>query len=288
MLLPEVVAWLAVRPGGLFVDATLGLGGHTRGLLDAGAARVIGLDRDASTLAAAREALGADAQRVECVHADFRQLPQVLDARGIDAVDGIVADLGVSSRQLDDPVRGLSFRQAGPLDMRLDRSTGPTLAERLRAVDDVTLAEVIWRFGEERHSRRIARAIVAAERRGELTDTAALAAVVRRAAHARGWQRIDPATRTFQALRIWTNEELEGLDGFITDAAARLRPGGRLAVIAFHSLEDRIVKHTCRLLSAGDERFLVRTKRPVVPADDECARNPRARSARLRVLERVA
>lgn len=288
VLVAEVVHWLVQRPGGLYVDATLGLGGHTRALLDAGAARVIGVDRDASTFDVARQALGAGVSQVDFVHADFRELDSVLAARGLDTVDGIVADLGVSSRQLDDPARGLSFRRAGPLDMRLDQSTGASLADRLRGVDDVTLADVIWKYGEERRSRRVARAIVAAERRGELTDTAALASVVRRAVGAPGWQRIDPATRTFQALRIWTNEELEGLDRFIIAAADRLRPGGRLAVIAFHSLEDRVVKHTYRHLSAGSERFVVRTKRPVTPGDDECASNPRARSARLRVLERVA
>ena len=288
VLLAEVVTWLVPRPGGVYVDATLGLGGHTRGLLEAGAARVIGFDRDLSTLEAARAALGDAAAGVETVHTDYRRIAEVLAERGIAGVDGIVADLGVSSRQLDDPERGLSFRKAGPLDMRLDQSTGLTLGERLAQVDEATLADVIYEFGEERHSRRIARAIVRVRDRGELGDTAALASVVRRAAGGGGWQRIDPATRTFQALRIWTNDELTGLDRFVVDAASVLRPGGRLAIIAFHSLEDRAVKHTFRRLSAEDERFTVLTRRPVVPEADESARNPRARSARLRVLERVA
>jgi 16S rRNA (cytosine1402-N4)-methyltransferase len=158
----------------------------------------------------------------------------------------------------------------------------------LQSVDETTLADVIWRFGEERHSRRVARAIVAARDRGELTDTAALAAVVRRAAGGRGWQRIDPATRTFQALRIWVNAELDGLEAFLDAACHVLAPGGRLAVIAFHSLEDRVVKHTFRRLAGESAVWRLVTRRPVVPGEDECARNPRARSARLRVLERVA
>ncbi len=190
--------------------------------------------------------------------------------------------------QLDDPDRGFSFRQAGPLDMRMDPSRDASLGDRLQAVDEVTLADVIWRFGEERHSRRVARAIVGARARGELVDTGALAAVVRRAAGGRGWQRLDPATRTFQALRIWVNAELEGLDNFLEAACRVLAPDGRLAVIAFHSLEDRVVKHTFRRLAGESAVWRLVTRRPVVPGDDECARNPRARSARLRVLERVA
>jgi 16S rRNA (cytosine1402-N4)-methyltransferase len=172
--------------------------------------------------------------------------------------------------------------------MRMDPSRDASLGERLQAVDDATLADVIWRFGEERHSRRIARAIVAARDRGELIDTGALASVVRRAAGGRGWQRIDPATRTFQALRIWVNAELDGLDAFLEAACHVLAPEGRLAVIAFHSLEDRVVKHTFRRLAGESAAWRLVTRRPVVPGDDECARNPRARSARLRVLERVA
>jgi 16S rRNA (cytosine1402-N4)-methyltransferase len=170
----------------------------------------------------------------------------------------------------------------------MDPSRDVPLADRLRAVDETTLADVIWRFGEERKSRRVARAIVAARDRDELTDTTALASVVRRAAGGRGWQRIDPATRTFQALRIWVNAELDGIDMFLEAACRVLAPEGRLAVIAFHSLEDRVVKHTFRRLAGESAAWRLVTRRPVVPDDDECARNPRARSARLRVLERVA
>lgn len=288
VLVDEVVAALAVRPGGVYVDGTLGAGGHTRRLIEAGAARVIGIDRDAAALETAREALGPLAASVEFVHGDYRQLPGVLDALGVGLVDGVLADLGASSMQLDDAHRGFSFRHAGPLDMRMDRAGGASLEARLAEVDESALADVIWRFGEERHSRRVARAIVAARDRGELRDTAALAAVIRRAAGGRGWQRIDPATRTFQALRIWVNDELDGLEGFLEAAAGRLGAGGRLVIIAFHSLEDRVVKHTFRRLAGESAAWRLVTRRPVVPGDAEAERNPRARSARLRALERTA
>ncbi len=291
VLAGEVVALVAPRPDGLYVDCTLGAGGHTAALLAAGAGRVIAIDRDeiAMTLAQRRLAEPTDvASRVEFVHADYRNLPALLDERGVTRVDGVIADLGVSSMQLDDPARGFSFRQAGPLDMRMDRTHGEPLIERLRTVDADTLADAIWRFGEERHSRRVARAILAARDRGELTDTAALASAVRRAAGGRGWQRIDPATRTFQGPRIWVNAELDGLDAFLEQAFARLAPGGRLAVIAFHSLEDRVVKHTFRRIAADDSSAHVLTRRPIEPGDEERERNPRSRSARLRALEKAA
>jgi 16S rRNA (cytosine1402-N4)-methyltransferase len=211
----------------------------------------------------------------------------VLAARSISAVDGVLADLGVSSWQLDDPARGFSFRTNGPLDMRMDPSSGTSAAALLAEVDESTLADVIYQFGEERHSRRIARAIVRARERAPLVETAQLASVVRAAAGGRGHQRIDPATRTFQALRIWVNHELEGLEAFLESTVAALRAGGRVAVIAFHSLEDRIVKHTFRRLA--DELATVRalTRKPIRPGDSEVERNPRARSARLRALEKV-
>jgi 16S rRNA (cytosine1402-N4)-methyltransferase len=284
----EVVSLLQVRSGGCYVDGTLGAGGHTRRLLAAGAGRVIGFDRDRDALELVRSTLGAATERLDLVHDDFRHLVPVLASLGVTSVDGVLVDLGVSSMQLDDAARGFSFRQAGPLDMRMDQTRGVSLADRLRDVDETTLADVIWRLGEERHSRRVARAIVGARDRGELTDTGALAAAARRGAGGRGWQRIDPATRTFQALRIWVNEELDGLETFFESASAVLAPGGRLAVIAFHSLEDRIVKHTFRRLAADSGTLRLVTRRPVVPGDEENARNPRARSARLRVLESVA
>jgi 16S rRNA (cytosine1402-N4)-methyltransferase len=288
VLLAAVIEWLRPQPDAVYVDATLGFGGHTAALIDAGAGRVVGIDRDAGALEQARQRLGSRADRVTFVHDDYRRVPAVLGDLGLAEVQGIVADLGVSSMQIDEASRGFSFRQAGPLDMRMDRTTGMTLAERLVDVDDSELADVIFELGDERHSRRIARAIVAARDRGALTDTGVLASVVRRAAGGSGWQRIDPATRTFQALRIWVNDELGGLRTFLDVAPACLAPGGRLAVIAFHSLEDRAVKQRFRALGTDDPRFRVLTKRPVSPGEDECSRNPRARSAHLRVLERVA
>ena len=288
VLMPETIDMLAPARGGVFVDCTVGLGGHSRALLEAGATRLIGLDRDGSALAIAAETLRPYADRVELVHADYRELGRVLDERGLAGVSGALADLGVSSMQLDDVRRGFSFRRDEPLDMRMDQSQGPSAAELLRTVDERELADVIFQFGEERHSRRVARAIVAARGESPIETTGRLAAVVRRAVPHHGYQRIDPATRTFQALRIWVNRELDGLDAFLAEAARRLLAGARLAVITFHSLEDRIVKHTFRALEKTGEGLRILTKRPVTPADDEVARNPRARSAKLRAIERFA
>jgi len=283
----EVISLLQPERGGVFVDCTVGLGGHARALLERGASSLVGLDRDPAALALAREALADWKDRVDLVHADFRELAAVLDGRGVASVTGILADLGVSSMQLDTEGRGFSFRRDEPLDMRMDTTRGETAAELLARVDETELADVIFQFGEERHSRRVARAIVAARRRAPLVTTGQVADVVRRAVPHKGWQRIDPATRTFQALRIWVNRELEGLDTFLTTAAARLASGGRLVVIAFHSLEDRIVKQTFRAL-AGDHALRIVTKRPLTASESEVAVNPRARSAKLRALERVA
>jgi 16S rRNA (cytosine1402-N4)-methyltransferase len=287
VLVEEVVAALVPRAGGVYVDATVGLGGHAEALLRSGAGRLIGIDRDQAAIALAAERLSAWPERVALVHADYRRVGAVVAGEGVSAVDGVLVDFGVSSLQLDDPARGFSWRAAGPLDMRMDRSSGATLAERLAAASEGELADAIWRFGEERRSRPIARAIVAARDRGELSDTMALAAVVRRVAGGRGWQRIDPATRTFQALRIWVNRELEGLEAFLDEAFALVVPGGRLAAVAFHSLEDRVVKHTLRRWQA-DGRGRVLTRRPARPGEAEARRNRRARSARLRVVERTA
>jgi 16S rRNA (cytosine1402-N4)-methyltransferase len=267
------------------VDCTLGLGGHTRALLERGAARVIGIDRDADALRLAAERLQEFGNRLTPVHADYRQIGDVLDAHGHAMVDGVLADLGVSSMQLDADGRGFSFRRDEPLDMRMDRSSGPTAADLVNGASEHDLADVIFRFGEERYSRRIARALVDAR---PVETTSALATLVRRAIPSRGWQRIDPATRTFQALRIWVNGELDGLDRFVRDAAARLAARGRLVVITFHSLEDRIVKHTMRALPAEDAGVRVLTKKPLVASDEERERNPRARSAKLRALERTS
>ena len=285
VMVAEVIEQLEPGRGGVFVDCTVGLGGHARALIEAGASRLIGLDRDPAAVAAARDALGGFGDRVEVVHADYRRVAAVLDERGVAKVDGVLADLGVSSMQLDAPGRGFSFRQDDPLDMRMDTTAGPTAAEALRDVDERTLADVIYEFGEERHSRRVARAIVAARERGSIETTGQLAEIVRRAISRKGYTRIDPATRTFQAIRIWLNRELEGLDSFLGAAARRLADGGRMAVITFHSLEDRIVKHTLRALAAEHAGLRIRTKRPLVPSEAEIGRNPRARSAKLRAVE---
>ena len=284
-MVAEVLEQLDPSRGGVFVDCTVGLGGHARALLDSGATRLIGFDRDPAAVEAARTALKAFGERVEVVHADYRRLNAVLDERGVGQVNGVLADLGVSSMQLDEPGRGFSFRQDDPLDMRMDTTAGPTAAEALRGVDERTLANLIYEFGEERHSRRIARGIVAARERASIETTRQLADIVRRAIPRKGYSRIDPATRTFQAIRIWVNHELEGLDGFLGDAARRLAVNGRMAVITFHSLEDRIAKHTLRALQAERFGLRIRTKRPVVPGEAEIERNPRARSAKLRAAE---
>jgi len=285
----EALRHLQPEQGGVFVDCTVGLGGHSRAMLEAGATRVIGLDRDHDALGHAREALAPWADRVDLVHSDYRAIDAVLESRGVVRIDGALADLGVSSMQFDEPGRGFSFQRDEPLDMRMDRSTGDTAAALIAAADERELADTIYNFGEERFSRRIARAIVEARRVAPVDTTGKLAAIVRRAVPMRGYQRIDPATRTFQALRIWVNRELDGLDAFIGAAARRLRVGARLVVITFHSLEDRIVKHTFRALEkSADAALRVLTKKPLVPSDSEIAANPRARSAKLRAAERLA
>jgi 16S rRNA (cytosine1402-N4)-methyltransferase len=284
----EVLQMLRPERGGLFVDCTVGLGGHARALLEAGATKLIGLDRDRDALDLARQTLAPWNDRIELVHADYRSLGDVLGGRGLEAIDGALADLGVSSLQFDAPGRGFSFQRDEPLDMRMDRSQGDTAATLIARADERELADVIFAFGEERFSRRIARAIVEARSESPIATTSRLAAIVRRAIPRRGPTRIDPATRTFQALRIWVNGELDGLDRFIETAVRRLRAAARLVVITFHSLEDRIVKHTLRGLDRAGAGIRVLTKKPLVPSETEIARNPRARSAKLRAAERIA
>ena len=284
----EILQQLRPDRGGLFVDCTVGLGGHARALLAAGATRLLGLDRDRDALALAAQALAPWTDRVELIHADYRSIADVLDARGIPAIDGALADLGLSSMQLEAPGRGFSFQRDEPLDMRMDRSAGETAADLIASADERELADIIFQYGEERFSRRIARAIVDARRVSPIATTGRLAALVRRAIPRRGFARIDPATRTFQALRIRVNRELEGLDRFLEAVANRLRVGARLAVITFHSLEDRVVKHTLRTLEQQSARLKVLTRKPIVPTETEVERNPRARSAKLRAAERVA
>jgi 16S rRNA (cytosine1402-N4)-methyltransferase len=249
VLTAEVIEQLQPGQGGVFVDCTVGLGGHSSALLAAGAGRIIGLDRDRDALDRARATLAPWLERVELVHADYRSLDAVLDGLGVRLVDGTLADLGVSSMQLEDPGRGFSFQRNEPLDMRMDRSGGETAADLLARSSEVELADAIFQYGEERYSRRIARALIDARRQAPIDTTGQLAAIVRRAIPRRGFMRLDPATRTFQAFRIWVNRELEGLDRFLEAASRRLRSGARLVVITFHSLEDRIVKHTLRSLA---------------------------------------
>jgi 16S rRNA (cytosine1402-N4)-methyltransferase len=283
VLLAETLETLAVRPGGLFVDGTVGLGGHAAAILRASApdGRLLGLDRDGETLARAAQALRPFGERVRLEHADFREIPERL--RG-ERAQGVLVDLGISSAQLDDPERGFSFQAEGPLDMRMDRGEGETAGDLVNRLPERELADVIFLYGEERRSRRIARAIVRARERAPIRTTTELAEIVRRAAPRSGRPGLHPATRTFQALRIRTNRELDGLGTALRAAAQCLAPGGRLAVIAFHSLEDREAKTTLRALAA--EGFSLVTRKPVRPTEAEVSANPRARSARLRGLLR--
>lgn len=284
----EVLAFLQPEKGGVFVDCTVGMGGHALALLEAGATRVIGLDRDPAALRIAAETLSRYRDRVELVHSDYRAIAQVLEARGIERVDGTLTDMGMSSYQLEAEGRGFSFQRDDPLDMRMDTTSGLTAADVLRGADESDIADAIYRFGEERFSRRIARAIVQARELVPIETTAQLATIVRRAIPRQGFSRIDPATRTFQAIRIWVNRELEEIDTFLRSVAQRLKTGARLVAITFHSLEDRIVKHTLRALAPRDGGPLrILTKKPVTAQPDELERNPRARSAKLRAAESV-
>lgn len=301
MLLGEVLAALEPARGGLFVDCTLGMGGHAEALLEADErVRVVGLDRDAESLAMAGERLGRFGDRFRAVHADYRDLVEVL--AGEPAV-GVLADLGISSHQLDETGRGFSFSREAPLDMRMDRSEGETAADLVASLSEGDLADVIYQYGEDHRSRRIARAICREREREPIRTTTRLADIVARASGVpRHKQRIHPATRTFQALRIAVNRELDGLDAFVATAVeAAVSPGGRVAIISFHSLEDRIVKQTFNALSgqcscppgfpvcACGARKIIRvlTRKPVAPSEQEVDVNPRARSAKLRVAERT-
>jgi 16S rRNA (cytosine1402-N4)-methyltransferase len=283
VLLEETLELLAVRPGGLWVDGTLGTGGHAEAVLRATApdGRLLGLDRDEEALERARARLDPFGARVRLEHADYRELPARL---GDERASGILLDLGVSSLQLDDAERGFSFQREGPLDMRMDRSERGTAAELVNRMREGELADLIHEYGEEPFSRRIARAIARARESGAIETTTRLAEIVRRAAPKSRRPGFHPATRTFQALRIRVNRELDGLGEAIEHAAACLRSGGRLVVIAFHSLEDRAVKQAFRSLAGRG--FSLLTRKPLRPGDAELRRNPRARSARLRALRR--
>ena len=285
VLLAESLELLAVRGEGLYVDGTVGLGGHAAELLRRSApdGRLLGIDRDGETLERARAALLPFGARARLVHGDYREIPALL---GGERAAGILLDLGLSSAQLDEPERGFSFQAEGPLDMRMDRTRGETAGEVVNRRPERELADLIYRYGEEPASRRIARAIVEARRRSRIETTTALAEIVRGAAGRSRRPGLHPATRTFQALRIRVNRELEALGATLEALALCLAPGGRLAVIAFHSLEDREVKVTFRALLA--QGFAALTRRPIRPSAEEVRENPRARSARLRVIEREA
>ncbi len=298
----EVAALLEPVGDGLVVDATVGLGGHAEALLEAHPRRrLLGLDRDPEALAAARARLYRFGGRVRLLERRFSELPEILDELGEEPPAAVVADLGCSSLQLDSPARGFSFRHDGPLDMRM-QPAGPTAADLVNGASEEELMRILWSYGEERRARAIARAIVAARRREPIRTTRRLAEIVVEVLGPGRRGRVHPATRTFQALRIAVNDELGELERFLEPAVRVLRPGGRLAVISFHSLEDRIVKRTFAALAGRctcppglpecrcGARRLVRplTTRPVRPTEAEVAANPRARSARLRAVERLA
>ncbi len=300
VLATEVVALLAPSPGKLFLDGTLGGGGHA-GLLLGEGARVIAIDKDPRAVAAAQARLARFGEAFRAVRADFRDAKAVLSALGIGAVDGALADLGVSSPQLDAAERGFSFSRPGPLDMRMG-DEGESLADLLRRIDERELARILREYGEEPFARPIARAVKRAVDEGAALDTAGLAEVVAGAIPRRAWPRkIHPATRTFQALRIAVNDELGALAAWLDALPGMLAPGGRAAVISFHSLEDRMVKERFRALTqactcppelpvcvcGARAAFAALTRKPVVASDAEVGRNPRARSAKLRAVEKL-
>jgi len=298
VLLEEAVDALAIRADGAYVDATFGRGGHSRLILDrlGPRGRLIALDKDPEAIAAARKISDA---RFNVVHASFAELAGVLDRLGLEGVSGVLLDLGVSSPQLDDAARGFSFRRDGPLDMRMDTSRGQTAAQWLDTAGEAEIREVIRDYGEERFAKQIAKAIVAARQRGPVVTTGQLADIVGAAVRTREKNK-DPATRTFQAVRIYLNQELTHLSLALPQILELLTPGARLAVISFHSLEDRVVKQFMRDAARADvpirlplrERELPQPRlrligKPVRPSADEITANPRARSATLRVAERT-
>jgi 16S rRNA (cytosine1402-N4)-methyltransferase len=294
----EAVELLQPRAGGIYVDATFGAGGYSRALLQTAGTRVVGIDRDRTAIAGGSTLVEESGGRLTLVEDRFSHLAEVCERLGVEAIDGVVMDVGVSSMQLDQAERGFSFRLDGPLDMRMgDR--GLTAADVIARVSETELADIIYLYGEERHSRRIARAIVAARQEAPISTTRVLAEIVARQVRAKPGD-IHPATRTFQALRIFVNEELDELQLALEGAERLLKPGGRLVVVSFHSLEDRIVKNFLseRGKSGGGSRHLPElaqrapsfeliTRRPLTPTDAEVAANPRARSAKLRAAART-
>ena len=300
VLLAEVVGGLDAARGGTFLDGTFGGGGYTRAILDAHpTSLVLAVDRDPDAVAAGAGLVAASEGRLALVPGRFGDLDRLAREQNLEGLDGVVLDVGVSSGQLDQPGRGFSFRSDGPLDMRMEQA-GPSAADLVNELDEAELADIIYRFGEERRSRAIARAVVERRRRGRIETTGELAAIV--AAHVRAEPGFNPATRTFQALRIAVNDELGQLASALEAAERALKPGGRLAVVSFHSLEDRIVKQFIQSRTSRTPRasrhlpsaaepvrpsFAPVFRGPVGPGEAEIARNPRARSAKLRVAERT-
>lgn len=300
VMVREVIEALQPRAGGRYLDGTFGAGGYSAAMLDSAACQVIALDRDPDAIAAGQALAEHYGERLRLIEGRFGDMGDLLAAEGVDDVDGVTLDLGVSSMQLDEVDRGFSFRSSGPLDMRMERS-GLSAADLVNEADEAELADIIWRYGEERRNRRVARAIVEARRHKRIETTGELAEIVRRAVGPQGRDESDPATRTFQALRIAVNNELGELERGLLAAERVLAPGGRLAVVSFHSLEDRAVKDFVRSRAGrvpGPSRHLPPvesrppelrdlTRKPMLPSATEIAANPRARSARLRVAEKI-
>ncbi|WP_029587388.1 16S rRNA (cytosine(1402)-N(4))-methyltransferase RsmH [Bradyrhizobium sp. URHD0069] len=294
----QAIEMLKPRDGGSYIDATFGGGGYSRAILETAGTRVVGIDRDRSAIMAGFDLVDRSGGRLILVEDRFSNLAEICAAQGISAADGVVMDVGVSSMQLDQADRGFSFRLGGPLDMRMGHD-GPTAADVIAKASEADLANIIYIFGEERHSRAVARAIVAARKEAPIATTRALADIVAKVVRSKPGE-IHPATRTFQALRIFVNEELDELHLALSAAERVLKPGGRLVAVSFHSLEDRIVKNFLveRSKAGGGSRHLpevaqaapsfhILTKRPVTPDDAETTANPRARSAKLRAAERT-
>jgi 16S rRNA (cytosine1402-N4)-methyltransferase len=297
VLLKEVLQFFSPIEGKVLCDGTLGGGGHSKALLEAKAAQVIGFDRDPEALAYAKENLGSLQDRLKIVQSNFKEIPNLIES----PVDGLLLDLGVSSAQLDRPERGFSFRREGPLDMRMGPDAPQSLEEFLETSSEEEIANAIYQYGEEHKSRAIARALFRAQQEKTLKTTKDIADIVRRVVGYKGHDKIDPATRTFQGLRIAINQELEALEGILQDLPKILALNGVAVIISYHSLEDRLVKHSFRQLSqrctcpkelpicvcGGVAKFELLTKHPVEASEEEINENPRARSAKLRAIRRI-
>ncbi len=301
VMLKEVLEWLKPKSGGVYVDGTFGRGGYSKAILDTDGTQVYGIDRDAQAIAAGHEMQKHYANRLHMLHGRFGEMDKLLADKGVEAVDGVVLDIGVSSPQFDDAERGFSFRHDGPLDMRMGQD-GESAADAVNNLPEKDLADIVFNFGEERFARRVAKAIINARLEKPITRTHQLATIIR-AVVPYAKDGIDPATRSFQALRIYINQELDELAGGLTAAEKLLKKGGMLVVVSFHSIEDRIVKNFMREHSAGafnvsrhmpmpvnesKPGLRVHTSKPISPSSDEIACNPRASSARLRAAEKIS